>query len=203
MKALIVIFSIIGLLAAGCTTTYLNLKDNSTAQIEEKIIDYQTDKDVGVNVVLLVKSGKEISGELLSVRESALIICTEHSATEQELASLKFPINTIQNDEIKELTIEGSNYILLGLGIGVVACTGIGLLLGLASDPSNNAIISPELALGFLGFLVGLVAGPTVGYFLSTDDIILQEIPPGYDFSFLKPLSRYPDEEPEYLKAIE
>ncbi len=191
-----------GLVAVGCTTTYLSLQENSTAQIEKKIIDYQQDENVGAEVTLSLKNGTEINGELLSVRDSAVTICTEHSATEEELASLKYPINTVRNDEIKELTLEGSNYVWSGLGIGIAAGTGIGLLVGLAIEPSGQSYISPELALGVLGFIVGAIAGPIVGHALSTEEFVLQGIPPGYDFSLLKPLARYPDEEPEYLKAI-
>ena len=53
------------------------------------------------------------------------------------------------------------------------------------------------------GALAGAIAGGVVGHILSTDDVRLHEFPPSYDMSFLKPLARYPDEEPEYLKAIE
>ena len=202
MKTSIFITAIFtGLLAAGCTTTYLSLQENSTAQIEKKIIDYQQDENVGAEVTLLLKDRTEINGELLSVRDSAVTICTEHSAMEEELVSLKYPINTVRNDEIKELTLEGSNYVWSGLGIGIAAGTGIGLLVGLAIDPSGKSYISPELALGFLGFIVGAIAGPIIGHALSTEEFVLQEIPPGYNFSLLKPLSRYPDEEPEYLKV--
>ncbi len=191
-----------GLLAAGCTTTYLSLQENSTAQIEKKVFDYQQDENVGAEVALLLKDKTEINGELLSVRDSVVTICTEHSATEEELASLIYPINTVRNDEIKELTLEGSNYVWSGLGIGIAAGTGIGLLVGLAIEPSGKSYVSPELALGVLGFIVGAIAGPIIGYSLSDEEYILQEIPPDYDFSLLKPLARYSDEEPEYLKAI-
>jgi len=203
MKTLIFVAIVFaGLIAAGCTTTYLSLQENSTAQIEKKIIDYQQDENVGAEVTLLLKDSTEIYGELLSVRDSSVIICTEHSATEKELASLKYPINTVRNDEIKELTLEGTNYVLSGLGIGIAAGTGIGVLAGLAVEPSGQSYISPELALGVLGFIVGAIVGPIVGYSLSTEEFVLQEIPPGYDFSLLKPLARYPGEEPEYLRAI-
>ena len=44
--------------------------------------------------------------------------------------------------------------------------------------------------------------GTSVGAEYSAYEIILSDIPPGYDFSILKPLARYPDDEPEYLKKI-
>jgi len=49
----------------------------------------------------------------------------------------------------------------------------------------------------------GAIAGSIIGYSLSTEEYILQEIPPDYNWSILKPLARYQDEEPEYLRAIE
>ena len=53
-----------------------------------------------------------------------------------------------------------------------------------------------------LGAPLGLTVGGIIGYELSTEEYVLQEIPPGYDMTFLKPLARYPYKEPEYLRAI-
>jgi hypothetical protein len=203
MRTSIVIVIIFSLLAAGCTTTYLNLKENSPEQIEEKIIEYQANEDVGAEVILSIKNGEEISGELLSVRESSLTICTKYSATEDEIANLTYPIITVRNNEIQEMNLEGSNYVLAGFGIGIAAGTGIGYLVGLASEQSNSAYVTPEAVGGVLGFIVGAIAGSIIGYSLSTEEYILQEVPPDYNWSILKPLARYPDEEPEYLKTIE
>ncbi len=201
MKTLIVFVIIFGLLATGCTTTYLNLKENSTAQIEEKIIDYQADEDVGAEVTLSIKNGKEISGELLSVRENSVTICTEYSATEQELSNRKYPINKVQNDEINEITIEGSNCVWIGFAIGSATFTGIGIWIGHELEKGLDAE-GGKAGLGIIGFFVGAIAGGIVGYLLSTDNVILKDIPPEYDFSLLKSLARYPDEEPKYLRAI-
>jgi hypothetical protein len=203
MRTSIVIVIIFSLLAAGCTTTYLNLKENSPEQIEEKIIEYQANEDVGAEVILSIKNGEEISGELLSVRESSLTICTKYSATEDEIANLTYPIITVRNNEIQKMNLEGSNYVLAGFGIGIAAGTGIGYLVGLASEQSNSAYVTPEAVGGVLGFIVGAIAGSIIGYSLSTEEYILQEVPPDYNWSILKPLARYPDEEPEYLKTIE
>ena len=201
MKTSIVIVITFGFLAAGCTTTYLNLKENTTSQIEEKILDYQTDEDVGAEIILSIKNGRKFNGELLSIRESSVIICTEYSATEQELAGLKYPINIVQNDEINELTIKGSNYVWIGLAIGAATFTGIGIWIGHGIEKGLDTEGGKE-GIGIIGFLVGAIVGGIVGYLLSTDDVILHEIPAGYDLSLLKSIARYPYKEPEYLKAI-
>ena len=111
MKILIIIVVIFGLLAAGCsTTTYLNLTENNKEQVEQKLNDYEQNEDVGAEITISLNYLTKINGELLSVRESSLIICTEYSATEEVLASLKYPITTVPNDKIKELTIEGNKW---------------------------------------------------------------------------------------------
>ena len=195
-----------GLVAVGCSGTTSIIVGPDKSELGEGINygDYRDD-NVGAEITLSLKNGTEINCELLSVRDSTITICTEHSATEEELAKLKYPINTIRNDEIKKITIEGSNYVWSGLGIGILAGAGIGLLVGYAIVGSPKAFYEGMaiLAGGILGFIVGAIAGPIVGSGLSTDDVVLFVTPPGYDLSFLKPLARYPDEEPEYLKAIE
>ena len=85
----------------------------------------------------------------------------------------------------------------------ILAGTGIGLLVDYAivGDPTGMEGYG-ILAGGVLGFIVGAIVGPIVGSSLSTDDVVLFVTSPGSDLSLLKPLARYPDEEPEYLRAI-
>ncbi len=206
MKTTIILAAIfIGFLAAGCSpTSYRSLTENNREQFEDKINVYEQDENVGDEVILSLKNGTEINCELLSVRDSTITICTEHSATEEELASLKYPINTVRNDEIRKITIEGSNYVWTGLGIGILAGTGIGLLVGWAivGDPQHGYEGYGIAGGGILGLIVGAIAGPIIGAGLSTDDVVIFVTPPGYNLSFMKPRARYPDEEPEYLRAI-
>jgi hypothetical protein len=205
MKAPIFIATIlIGLIAAGCSFTsytYLSLTESNKEQVEEKIKDYQQDEDVGAEVILSLKMGIEISGEILSVSDSTVTMCSEYSATEEELATLKYPITTVRNDEIQELTIKGSNCVWIGFAIGSATFTGIGIWIGHEFDTGMDSE-GGKAVFGVIGFLTGAIVGSFLGYFLSTDDVILHEIPPVYNLSLLKPLARYPDEEPEYLRAI-
>jgi len=196
-----IVFS--GLITAGCSpTTYVSLTENNRDQIENKIYEYGQNNNEGAEVTLSLQNVKEIKGELLSIRESSVTICTKYSATEEELASLKYPINIVQNDEIKELIIKGNNFVWIGLAIGAATFTGIGIWIGHEFDKGLDTEGGKE-GLGIIGFVAGAIVGSIVGYFLSTDDVKLQEIPPGYDLSILKPLARYPGEEPEYLGAME
>lgn len=205
MKTFIVIVAILGYLGAGCsTTTYLNLTENDKGKIKRELNAYEKDKNVGAEVVLLLNNKTEIEGELLSVRDSALIICTEYSATEEELANSVYPVILVRNNEIQEITIEGNSYVWWGIGIGYLTGAIIGYLLGQTGATNDNTDQAfSGLGGGILGGLIGLAAGGGIGYAFSTEEFVLQEIPSGYDFYFLKPFARYPDTELEYLKVVE
>jgi hypothetical protein len=191
-----------GLIAAGCsTTTYLSLTENNKEQIEQKISYDEQEKDVGAEITLSLQNGEEINGELLSIKESSLTICTEYSAKEVELANLTYPIIPVRYDEIKELTIKGGNYVWIGFLIGSAVFTGIGIIVGHGIEAGLD-VEDKVIGMSIFGFFVGAIAGGIVGYLLSTDNVILKDIPPEYDFSLLKSLARYPDEEPKYLRAI-
>ena len=96
-----------------------------------------------------------------------------------------------------------------GLGIGALAGTAFGLSIGAiaaASQPEDDEDPNPAstyyLVTVPVGFIVGTLFGAGVGAATSVEEIILNDIPPGFDFSILKPLARYPADEPEYLRAI-
>ena len=201
MKTSIIIGAIFGLLASGCsTTTYLSLTENDKEQIEQKLNDYEHDEDAGAEITVLKKNDTKINGELLSVRDSTITICQQYSATEEELANLTYPITTVQTDEIKEVTIEGSSYVITGIGAGLLVGSVIGYIV--ATTTSNDVTFGALIGSGLI-IIAASVAGGIIGNANSTDDIILSDIPPSFELSSLKPLSRYPDEEPEYLRAIE
>jgi hypothetical protein len=203
MKPLIfitIVFTV--LIAIGCNpTTYLSFTKNNKEQIEQKLYNYSPGKKVGAEVTFSLKNLTEINGELLSVRDSTITIGTKHSATELELINLVYPIITIRNSEIKELTIKGNNCVWIGLAIGAATFTGIGIWIGHEYEKGLDAE-GGMVGFGIIGFVAGAIVGSIVGYFLSADDVILHEIPAGYDWYLIKPLARYPDEEPEYLRAI-
>jgi hypothetical protein len=204
LKTSIVIAFIFSLLAAGCsTTTYLSLTENDKEQIEQKLNDYEHDEDVGAEITISKKNGTEINGELLSVRDNTIIICQQYSATEEELANLTYPIYTIQNKEIQGIVIEGSSYTWAGIGYGALGGALIGAIVGYVIAVEEKSFGAEILGGGVIGLIVGAITGGIIGNANSTDDIILSDIPPTFELSFLKILSRYQDEEPEYLQAIE
>ena len=206
MKTSIIFFTIVGILAVSCRPT-LNVTETNAEQIEEKLIDYQKEESIGAEVTLLLKDGESISGELLSVRDSSVTVCSEYSATEEELADLKYPVRSVKTNLINEFEIKGNTYPLwIGAGIGFVAGTTAFLLvkddLDIKIGTSSDEEV--EKALGSCCLAVSLTVLPVaLGRLLSTEDVILSDIPSGYKFLPLKSLARYADKEPEYLRTIE
>jgi len=204
MKTSIVIAFIFSLLATGCsTTTYLSLTENDKEQIKQKLNDCEHSENEGAEITISKKNGTEINGELLTVRDTSIVICSYIGLSETDLAIINHSIYNIRKNEIKEVTFAGSNYIWTGLGIGMAGGVAIGALGGSASETGSSYKGVPTIGFGIIGALAGAIIGSIVGYLLSTQEFILQEIPSGYDMSFLKPFARYPDEEPEYLRVIE
>jgi hypothetical protein len=207
MKTSILILFIIGLIVVGCsTTTHFNLTATYPEYLEKEFNKVEKDSGLGVEVSLLLNNGGKHNGELLSVRDSTITLCTEYSATEEELAKLTYPILLFSNNEIQQLTIEGSNWVWEGIAAGTVVGFLAALVIGSAIDKGEGTSQEKwetfETA-GSVVFLLGIAAGWGTGYALSTEEYVLQDVPIDYNFSILRNLSRYPDEEPEYLKVMD
>lgn len=162
------------------------------------------DENIGVGIIVLLKNGTEIDGELLSLRESSIILCTEYSASENELAKRNYPIISIGGREISKITVEGEFDLVVGATYGALIGAAIGVGVGYASGDHPGDVISTTagqqaVCLGFVFSLIGAMIGGIASG--STTDVIIQ-LPPDYDFTFLNQLARYPDEEPEFLNKI-
>jgi hypothetical protein len=80
------------LIVSGCSvTTYFSLEETYPEYIEKEIS--KVEKITGVEVKILLNNDRKQNGELLSVRDSIITLCKEYSATEEELAKLKYPIH--------------------------------------------------------------------------------------------------------------
>ena len=206
MKTSIIFLAVLVIFTIGCRPT-LNVAENNSELIEEKLNDYQKEEAIGAEVTLLLIEGEKISGELLSVRDSSITLCEKYSATEEELNNLKYPIKNVRTDTIAELEIKGNKYPLwIGAGISLVAGTVVYLLVKddeEENQESNAFSRTFNENLGTTCLIGGIVALPiAIGHLLSTDNVTLTEIPTGYKFLPLKSLARYPNEESEYLRAI-
>jgi hypothetical protein len=91
-----------------------------------------TERIAGAEVVIDVNDGRRYSGELLSVRDSTMLLCEKYGASEKELENSNNLIRIIKNHDIKLIEIQGESKILqgmaIGAGVGVVAGAAIGLV---------------------------------------------------------------------------
>ena len=170
----------------------------------------------GAKVVIKMNNGTMYNGELLTVRDSTMIVCEQYEASEEDLSNSVFQINIISNYNIDLMEVEGDSKISEGIAIGIGMGVAVGAVIGLASgdDPSAHSkgwsgflkFTAEEKAffgiccLGSLGALIGFIAGS----FSSTYDkeVYNYVIPEDYDFTQLNIFSRYESNEPDYLKAI-
>jgi uncharacterized membrane protein (Fun14 family) len=186
MKKLIVLFTFIPLL---------------TAPLNDLLAD-------GADVVLLLNSGSEINGELLSVRGNAFVIGRAPGASDEILERFPDAISVVPYDNVQKVTIEGKSYVLLGLGLGLVSGVAVGYAVGPSAEDEDhpagqilNEAIGRPLSAG-LGGLIGLLLGIAVGSAVSTGDAELDTSTLKSPYT-LKPYARYQDDEPEFLKTIE
>ena len=162
MKTLILITAISTFLFyAGCSTT---------TYLSDKPINY--DKQGGAELSVLLKDGTVISGELIHVMDDSLVVDSISIATSQ----------------ITEVIIEGSNYVWAGVGIGAAVGIGAGLIIwsGVDSKSSYGSVAS-----GGLLILLTPIIGGIVGYWVSDEEYILQNIPESYNYDLLKPFARH------------
>jgi hypothetical protein len=154
----------------------------------------------GADVAVVLRSGQKIEGELVSVRESSLLIATP---TEN--------IIPIRDANVSHVIVQGNSHELVGAGVGLVSGLLIGGLVAAMEIESSEregdfggafrwAFGGAVVSVG-LGAVAGTLVGTGIGAAASQSDIEVSLDVPA-ERSALKKLARYPDKEPEFLKAI-
>jgi hypothetical protein len=159
----------------------------------------------GVNVVLLLTNGQEVEGELISIRDSSVLIVVEDQNVPRALATGVQGILAVKDTMISHVIIEGSSRVLLGIGLGLY---GGGLVAAAVAprpsseDPLVKGVQEMDRAVRVvLAALAGMIVGGVIGASASESEIEVSLSVPA-ERSALKKLARYPDKEPEFLQAI-
>jgi hypothetical protein len=147
-----------------------------------------------------VANGSRYSGELLSVRDTAIVIGLVMDAQESVFMNDSTTVQVVGRSEIKLVQIEGKSYTLMGAGIGLLAGGAIGaggyhdegdvIGLGKAAESVTGA------AVGALG---GLLLGLAIGGAASSKDVEFTN-QRGESMDILRPYARYQSGEPAVLK---
>ncbi len=159
----------------------------------------------GAEVVLALKDGRRVDGELLSVRDSSIVLSTNMRLSEHDLTELADLLVVVRSEEILHVIIKGKSNILSGMGEGLLLGGAIGGALGLLTGDDKSGFIrftaAEKAGWGAIGFgAVGLIIGTITGIASSTSDKMIEPLP-DFDFSLLKQLARYKTGEPEFLKT--
>ncbi len=152
----------------------------------------------GSKIAVELMNDAIVKGELLSVREDALVIAmkdyTEYTVKPEDqsrIAVLKF-------EDVRVVETPASSYTLVGTGAGFLGGLAItGVLL--SSQEQTNPI---DLVVGSMVILGGTILGFAVGE-LSSSPSTRTIVEPRFDFAKLKSHSRYPEGEPGVLQAVQ
>ena len=77
---------------------------------------YQTGSDTinnnditkpGAKVLIMISDGEEYTGELLTIRDSIMILCERYNASEKDLADSVYSFFSLKNRDIRYIEIVG------------------------------------------------------------------------------------------------
>jgi hypothetical protein len=161
----------------------------------------------GASIVVFLNDGRQVTGELLAVRDTALLIDTLVGKTEDSAATQIAGIVRVSRNAVQKVRVKGESFKGKGRLYGTLVGAGLGVVIGFAdgNDPPGSfmRLTAGEKALTFgaFGGLLGGFVGAIYGAAWSTEDkeydTSVKE-----DWASLKAVARYPEQEPEFLKKI-
>ena len=161
----------------------------------------------GKELRFILDDGREVKGELLSVRSGSFMVALHGGRTEEELRRFPDVVTEVPFGKVESVEIPGRSNLLTGMFLGLAGGSLIGGLIGSAAaddSPSGwedwNETMS-GMAGAMVGSLIGLGAGTVVGLATSVEDEIIapEDLP---NAEYFKQYARYKNEEPDYLRAI-
>lgn len=177
----------------------------NTDMLEKKLTPPRAKNDVqkGAEVAVLLRNQREITGRLLSVRDSTVVIATNETQPDQ-FEALNKNLFVIEIQDIlrvrsiyNETSYKGA---FLGFLIGASAGALIGYSFGDDPPAGNSDCAFGAFSFGFtaegkalLGGILGGLAGAIVGS--AVDGESDREV--RHDLSSLKPLAQFPEKEPD------
>jgi hypothetical protein len=153
---------------------------------------------------VFVANGSRYSGELLSVRDTAIVIGLVMDAPESVFMNDSTTVQVIGKSGIRLVQMEGKSYVLMGAGVGLLAGGGIGAAIGAGGRHDEGDVIGLGKAAEFvtgaaIGALGGLLLGLAVGGAASSKDVEFTN-QRGESMDILRPYARYQFGEPAVLK---
>jgi len=160
-------------------------------------------------IQILLKSGGDLNADLVSVRDSALVICRVLNVSERVLQANPSLVEVLPLRNIDLVKVEGHSYVAPGLAIGGLGGALVGGLIGsqVKDETKENVgtlIFAPvehtahTAAGALIGMCAGFVLGAMIGNATSSPDEIIDPHVTGWTIK-LRRCARYPGKEPEFL----
>ncbi len=175
-------------------------------------LGFQSGGSGSKEVEITMTNGPKFHGEILSVRDSSIVVANQAGLSQEELMRHPLRISVLPFREVQSVETAGSSNTVLGLFAGMaIGCVG-GYAIG-ASEPveqKKDDVLgcgaaaekgSNEMTGAALGGLAGGAVGAIIGAGSSTNSSVLFS-PAQPDFTILKNVARYPAVEPDFLKSI-
>ncbi len=87
-----------------------------------------------------MNDGTEYAGELLSVRDSVMILCRKYNASEKDLSDSVYAIYSLNNRDIKLIELQGGNYAIYGIIFGGLTGSIIGAAIGKTNETKSQPL---------------------------------------------------------------
>jgi hypothetical protein len=168
----------------------------------------------GKDLVVYTRSGEKVCGELLSVREDALLIASEKYIPGSHFFGGMGYVRPIQFSEVGNVVIEGRSYRSGGAVVGAVAGGIVGGVIAHRSGDGGGRSgyrrwsgssffrwhfpFGDELGGAVIGASVGGLLGYAVGSAASTEDVV---IAPEHIAS-LRSMARFDRAEPDQIRGL-
>jgi hypothetical protein len=167
----------------------------------QKKFPKETRNEDGAEVIAELTDGTEVAGNLLSARENSLLI-NGYKWWMKDTVSYNDYISNIKYKNIQSLTVEGNSKILTGMGIGLLVGIGLGVAINSSISQAEKSKFLGGLGRGITAMGVGIASfliGTLIGITTSTSDEVIEQFSEA-DIIGLRSYSKYPVEEPDYLK---
>ena len=160
----------------------------------------------GERVSIVLRSGEHISGELLGVGASAIVIAIEAGLHDEILKMHPEKIRRVEKDSIQELSVFSPSHLWDGVLLGMIGGVCVGMLVSYEPtgadsyksnyDPQGGG---PKMLIicGAGGAALGALAGETAQGFSKDFDVTrMKSLVP------LKEYSHYKEYEPEFITEL-
>ena len=173
-----------------------------------------TVRSEGASVRITLHSGNMLDGEILSVRDTAILLARRTHMSEEALQTNLDVVSVVPIRSIRLVVYGGIRHAFFGLCVGLVAGGVVGGVVGhnawsyRSADAVDTAVNEGlgKLAATIGGVLIGGIGGAIVGLIVGGNTMTGEEsLDPSKqgDVGRLQFISRYLDHEPEFLCNVQ